>query len=204
MPNWVYNTISFDGKNEDVKKLLDFIKGETLFDFNKIISMPEELNIERSSVSDLSFKIEEYKETKNMKGLKEILSKCNCDNNESINDKLKWLKEENMYNEELGKKAYNNYKKYGCSDWYEWRCRNWNTKWNSCDDVMDASDTISFSTAWDIPYPIFLKLSEMFPTVTIENSATFEMNEDIQVNVYLNGKELDSSDYSEEYKNIKE
>lgn len=46
MPNWVRNRIEFSGKQEDINKVLSFIKGNNDdFDFNKLIPMPESLNL---------------------------------------------------------------------------------------------------------------------------------------------------------------
>ena len=40
-------------------------------------------------------------------------------------------------------------------DWYDWRCENWGTKWNSIEAkvtrLYDDSITYEFDTAWDCP-----------------------------------------------------
>ena len=55
--------------------------------------------------------------------------------------------------------------------WYDWRVANWGTKWD-CYEVSSISmegDSIilSFQTAWSTPVPAFIKLSTLFPDVTI-------------------------------------
>lgn len=46
MPNWVTNQITLTGTNQSLKRFAEAIKGEKdAFDFNKIIPMPESLNI---------------------------------------------------------------------------------------------------------------------------------------------------------------
>ena len=45
MPNHVTNKIKFSGKQENIDKVLELIKGEEVIDFNKIIPMPETLNL---------------------------------------------------------------------------------------------------------------------------------------------------------------
>jgi len=46
-------------------------------------------------------------------------------------------------------------------DWYKWRNKYWNTKWNAYDSYIHiGTNTITFvfSTAWSIPWPIYEKL----------------------------------------------
>lgn len=48
MPNWVTNRLIVSGNDKDIKQLFNNIKGdeaEQLIDFNKIIPMPESLDI---------------------------------------------------------------------------------------------------------------------------------------------------------------
>ena len=54
------------------------------------------------------------------------------------------------------------------SDWYDWRCTNWGTKWNAYDVEIDWDEEykecieINFQTAWSPPEPIYFKLDEIF------------------------------------------
>ena len=199
MPNWVYNEVSLNGEPKDIKKLLDFVKGDTDFDFNKIIPMPEELNIKNSSITDLSVIIENYKQ----KGESEDYLRRYKNQNESIEETIDRLKEEKRYDEDLGKKGYDNYKKYGYSTWYTWRNNHWNTKWNANDVIINENNNlISFDTAWDVPYPIFAKLSELFPKITISTISEFESGDDTEVHSYLDGEEVQLDQHSKEYNRI--
>lgn len=57
MPNHITNRIQFYGKQENINKVLELIKGEdTCIDFNKIIPMPKELNLPASTDADVSIK----------------------------------------------------------------------------------------------------------------------------------------------------
>lgn len=48
-------------------------------------------------------------------------------------------------------------------DWYNWRLKNWGTKWNASNAELDGSrDLIRFETAWSPPIPVILRASEMF------------------------------------------
>ena len=56
MPNWVQNNIKFSGDTAEIKKMLETIKNDEIsfgsIDFNKIIPMPESLNIECGSITN--------------------------------------------------------------------------------------------------------------------------------------------------------
>lgn len=63
--------------------------------------------------------------------------------------------------------------------WYDWRCKNWGTKWNACDtEVAREGDAIllSFDTAWAPPIPIFKEVARRFPNLTIKGSLIEEMH----------------------------
>jgi len=54
------------------------------------------------------------------------------------------------------------------TDWYNWRCTNWGTKWNAYEIEVDWDEEykecieINFQTAWSPPEPIYFKLDEIF------------------------------------------
>lgn len=54
MPNHVTNKIEFSGKQENIDKVLELIKGEEVIDFNKIIPMPITLNLVSGGDDDAS------------------------------------------------------------------------------------------------------------------------------------------------------
>ena len=53
MPNWTYNEIRIKGDKNTIASIKEFVKSEeSEFDFNKIIPMPDSLNIESGSRTD--------------------------------------------------------------------------------------------------------------------------------------------------------
>ena len=74
-------------------------------------------------------------------------------------------------------KAKRMLKKYGAKDWYDWRNKNWGTKWNSCDTEITQDEreglTYTFNTAWDCPREIVFKLQcildEELPFISIQS-----------------------------------
>lgn len=177
MPNHVTNLITFgtdSGSLAAFQKMLHDMRADGgplgSFDFNKLIPMPESLNIEASSRTDSGLKL--YQEfmreraavTKSdMSPARKEQAITELDRKwrpRRLNDPITWA---------LGEKAYNNIRKYGCPTWYEWANKNWGTKWNAyqCCPLRDSDDTMGFLTAWSAVPVIMKKLSEKYPEQTI-------------------------------------
>jgi hypothetical protein len=68
---------------------------------------------------------------------------------------------------------------YEYSDWYGWRLAHWGTKWDLNPETTqlnemvvnddNASFSISYDTAWSPVNDFWIKVSEMFPNVRIDN-----------------------------------
>lgn len=177
MPNYVANVV----KMKDITKMPLFTEqdNKNYFDFNKIIPMPESLNVESGSRTEMAVV---YFLTDRCA----IPIRCMNPDDKKIADALvenmfseNWLQEvytrtqEWAYNAPESKKAemfsmgqiyVDNYKKYGAATWYNWRIDNWGTKWNALGTgKWIDDDTITFKTAWSAPLPVMEKLSKMYP-----------------------------------------
>ena len=185
MPNHVTNKIRFNGSKEDVERIMAFVKSdESEFDFNKIIPMPEELNVEAGSRGDDG--LEAYREYLRT-GIqpKEITNKYGF---------KRVIEDEDFA---LGKRYYENIQKYGCANWYDWCWNRWGTKWNAY-DVSVSGEEIEFLTAWNAPEPVILKLSELFPNVEIEHDyADEDMGYNCGKLTYIDGAMYDSTDFEQ-------
>lgn len=171
MPNWTENTIRI---NKDViKKYLD---EDGNFDFNKLIEMPKELDI--TSGSPTSYGIIYYAQLhpEELEICNKAYSVLNLFNGHIEDEEM--YKEDNTNNDNYekdlaeGTQGIENYKKYGFVTWYEWSVANWGTKWNASDtyieDVDDKMCDVHFSTAWNVPIKIILKLCELNPEEDIK------------------------------------
>lgn len=189
MPNHITNVIRFSGNIAHIKELLTAIQNDEegfgSFDFNKLIPMPESLDIESGSRTQNAMEI--YLTYVNPdapdKGVpkmekttfNQILEKYNArrffqsfDGRLTDDEIVKYTQhtplEELM---ELGKVATNNIRQYGAATWYEWSLNNWGTKWNAYDCFCDCDNRfIEFNTAWDGVPRIAEKLAEKFPNVS--------------------------------------
>ena len=57
--------------------------------------------------------------------------------------------------------------------WWDWRIENWGTKWNPTVNDIQINDSfvlIRMETAWAPPRAFFMKLTELFPSATVNLS----------------------------------
>lgn len=202
MPNHVMNRLVIDGDPESVRELLESVqndeKGLGTIDFNKIIPMPDSLNIEAGSNT--------YKGLEAYTGFIQIYTLAGTREDadmehipkEAEEAFLRMRKDITPEQWELGKKAYGNQSKYGASTWYEWSVNNWGTKWNAYDSALrtpnDGRAELSFLTAWSPPHPIINRLSEQYPELSFSHEWA---DEDIGMN--CGRREYSEGCFMEEY-----
>ena len=204
MPNYVKNIIRMKGIGSlPLYKTYD--DGTKGFDFNKLIKMPETLEMPEGShttdsigfvlsklqsifAKDMRFGFVPYNISVDKNLIEKIDSKTEEEQQELLKDGLAYIS--NIVN-------------YGYATWYGWCCENWGTKWNALENEI-FEDEIRFETAWSMPEPVMQKLAEMYPDAEIEH---LWADEDIGNNsgrrVLVNGKwegGYDLSDSQEAYK----
>lgn len=184
MPNFVKNKIIIRSKEMVDKLLNEYCTVEDnirYFDFNKIIEMPKDLEIEFSSRSLDGLKLaitalenkneimiqlfttsnyEFYEEIKNYINVKDYL--LTSDQVEEMLNSYKDLSEVIS----LGAKQISNLYKYKAANWYFWCIENWGTKWNSS-NLEYSNNTIKFETAWEPCIPVIIRLSELNPDMKL-------------------------------------
>ena len=201
MPNWVTNIFTAKGTKDDIRQLLEAVKNEdSAFSFQKILPMPEELDVPKTSdehkavVYFLSERL--TKKPEELVNNKHVLDRVKKENGfemllgQPITTPMEWLErnyaflaDESHYSEaemenfyQTGRTYISNEEKYGFTNWYDWCATNWGTKWDvegaTVSDVEETGDGmcqigVQFNTAWAMPYGIFVRLSEMFPSVIL-------------------------------------
>ena len=79
----------------------------------------------------------------------------------------------------LGEKLFNIARKCGSIDWYDWRIRNWGTKWNAyetdIDSCGDGCVALYFQTANHGVISVVEKLVEIFPNLEFDYSYADEV-----------------------------
>lgn len=196
MPNWTYNQVSFSGP--DTEEIIALM-GED-FDFNNIVPMPPELNIESGSNTDrclvvyltdkLAVVPTPIDQQAKIKLLYQIIgpervSELYVDLIINQSDKTLSIKDiDKMF--KMGRQYANNHVKYGAVTWYEWCWSNWGVKWPASECSL-RDEEYSFHTPWDVPHQIYKKLSEMFPDTEIEVYAEYEDREKPVTFIYKGG-----------------
>lgn len=208
MSDWTNNWVEISGKKDTVvgiKNMLNNEKENIAFDFNKIMPMPESLDIVEGSkkipaIIHYLYKekggyMQMFKDKKCQKMLDTVgaAGLVLTDPEYLINSHLKYLEYAKYANESLeelyslGKQYLDNIKNYGFSTWYDWCTHNWGTKWNACDSNLEAEEEYddsnyviryAFDTAWSAPFGIYEKLHELYPDVTI--SVTYADERDVE------------------------
>ena len=60
--------------------------------------------------------------------------------------------------------------KYGYTDWYDWKCAEWGTKWDACEPHISHDDkdyfSVSFDTAWSPPIAWIDNIMQDFPDLS--------------------------------------
>lgn len=155
MPNHVLNKVTITGSKSAIEKCKGQIinSKDASFSFQSILPRPSSLDIESSS------RVE--------KAVDAIKS-----GDYDLEKEYPWMKgapKEELI--EMANAAIKNVELYGVRDWYDWNILNWGTKWD-CYEVSvlaaETSITLEFWTAWSTPVPVFRKLSEQYPTLSIE------------------------------------
>ena len=123
MPNHIINTIRLTGDREKISELLESVKdnrfGIGSLDFNKVIPMPESLQIETSSYMERGLKAyKEFVDICTFDGANKDMGLLNIpDDKENIF--LRMRKDVKREDWELGRQAFRNEMMYGAPSWYE-------------------------------------------------------------------------------------
>lgn len=148
MPNWCYNTMQLEPKNDTQEAKTEF---DTLveligdkFDFNKFIPMPKVLE---GTITPRDFPTYE------------VMVDGKRKERRATPEELKEMHEIGYFN------------------WYDWKLNNWGTKWFPTEVVIDSGEdwlVIKFDTAWCEPRPIFEHIRANYPNVEINACGRYE------------------------------
>lgn len=187
MPNHVTHRIVVTGPEADLKKFREDIivqeedkhtkKMFDLFDFNRIIPMPEALR-ESESSSLVTLGLLAWHDIHE--------GGFGPSTWQEMIQWYQWIPKDITTREELqafllkqqpgvkdaGDKAKRFIEQYGHVSWYEWAIEKWGTKWGAYEfrwesETKDRLEFL-FDTAWSPPVPVFKEVAKMFPTLTLE------------------------------------
>ena len=176
MANDFRNRLTLRGERETLEKVFDSIctKGafddgsDRVFDFDKVIPTPKELEIESSGDG----------ETCVMLFLRQSFILYWNPNNQMLEMALKryesWDDERKKKAEELARQYLANIAKYDYPNWYRFHYGRWGTKWNAYGSNERKGDTLEFETANGYPKPVIEELSRKWHDVEFDLTAADE------------------------------
>lgn len=174
MPNHCENRVYIEGPEAVLEKVADLLNTkETMFDLNAIVPMPEALNITSGSGAKALFDDDEARLMLRYSWVKdegvttiEQLRRFLC-------ERYKPRTETDLPTlQDFADRIRDNLARYGSEDWYDWRIRNWGTKWNTYDASLSESPgqlVYTFLTAWSPPDAALEALADRFPGIYILN-----------------------------------
>lgn len=138
MPNWCENDLKIKGKPKDIAPLVEFVKGsDNIFDFNKIIPMPEVLNGICRGFTKIDGK--EYRHWReDGTGIEE--------------EELARIRAEY---------GHDDWYSWAIENWGT----KWNAWEALVTDISDDCIKYTFSTAWSPPLAVVAALAERFPNL---------------------------------------
>lgn len=164
MPNHVATILHVSGPEADVEKFVESIReDEDTYDFDKLLPVPDEIAGTVSPTRCVSE--EEYIEAVAAKNQAEL------DFAAGKIDEFTLKMAQQMPMTEA--RAAELRKKYGATDWYDWRLNNYGTKWGmyeveyrgTCSGKVSSAE-FYYMTAWSPATEYFLAVSQKFPTLT--------------------------------------
>jgi len=155
MPNHVTNILRINGTPEQVTTVREAIAGvwpnekdkddPRPFDFNKIVPMPEGLEVE-SAFGEIEIARHELGKAKSDRAPRQKRGDQGV--RDEVIDQIK-----------------KNIETTGYAYWYDWAPEKWGTKWNAYSQEVIEPHLISFETAWSCPVPVLTALAVKFPEV---------------------------------------
>lgn len=204
MPNYAHNVLRLDARHAEQPKVLldealDAVKGErSVFDFNRLVPMPEALEVPDGSATDdalaltdderaakmLSWPWVQEDGAQTIADVRALLRKRFLEMRNATFGKLKNPFDGFATLDEYAERVRSNIDKYGVPNWYEWRSGKWGTKWNAIRCTLhrlnDSEAKLRFDTAWAPPVPVIDELAAKFPRLrmTLAWSEEFEGEQD--------------------------
>lgn len=167
MPNHVMNVLKMKGITTLPLFTQDDLEGQ-MFDFNKIIPMPESLQVDAGTIEGLAMEavLRKLSVPQSVMPTIRVTPTMSDDEYQRLMTTVKKSEEELC---KLGLVYISNKALHGATSWYSWCCSNWGTKWNSNHNKKRDEDTITFETAWCPPLPVTAQLAQMYPDAKIEH-----------------------------------
>ena len=177
MPNNYRNRLTLRGERETLEKVFDSIRtrgafndgSDRVFDFDKVIPTPDELNIECDVLADVVVLL--Y-----MRQARFTMVAAPYDPMVKKAEKRykEWNDDMKAKMEKLARQYLANIAKYEYPNWYSYHLDKWGTKWNTYGANVRKGDSLEYETANGYPKPVVEELSRKWPDVEFDLTAADE------------------------------
>jgi hypothetical protein len=175
MSDAVFSLLQISGDPVPLASCRDAQFSSGLFDFNSVIPMPPELEIEESSAVTTGYDalFGDWTEPAKYWTWKEAAAKLGypfpLESREQLLACIRSLDCAEMYLAPA-RQYHDNIEKHGFGSWYGWCKKHWGSKWNAEDSKVDAAPdriVVRFTTASSFPKPLVKALSKKWPALEI-------------------------------------
>jgi len=175
MSDAVFVVLQLKGDTDSLDSCRDAHFSSGSFDFNSVIRMPPELEIEESSSVTTGYDalFGDWTEPAKYWTWKEAAAKLGhpfpLESREQLLACIRSLECAEMYLAPA-RQYQENIEKYGYGSWYGWCKKHWGSKWNAEDSKVDAAPggiTVRFTAASAFPKPLVKALSKKWPVLEI-------------------------------------
>ncbi|EJL87587.1 hypothetical protein PMI15_00955 [Polaromonas sp. CF318] len=175
MSDAVFVLLQLSGDPDSLASCRDTHFSAGTFDFNSVVPMPPELEIEESSAVTTGYDAlyGDWTEPAKYWTWKESAAKLGhpfpLESREQLLACIRSLDCAEMYLAPV-RQYQENIEKHGFGSWHGWCKKNWGSKWNAEDSDVDAERDriiVSFTTASAFPKPLVKALSKKWPAIEI-------------------------------------
>lgn len=175
MSDAVFALLRLSGDPDSLASCRDAHFSAEAFDFNSVIPMPPELEIEESSAVTTGYDAlyGDWTEPAKYWTWKESAAKLGhpfpLESREQLLACIRSLDCAEMYLAPA-RQYKENIEKHGFGSWYDWCKKHWGSKWNAEDSKIEAGPdqiTVRFTTASAFPKPLVKALSKKWPALEV-------------------------------------
>ena len=197
MANDIQNIITIKGNQAEIDKMLKTVQVDSFgvgsIDFNKVLPIPNDLDIPEGSDTHQGIKL--------VKDFLEKIPKEDLSREGTFDEFMEYLKQyangltqekQNLWN--LGIAAVSNRHYYNAATWYDWTAKNWGTTSLGYKfDKNENQNELNFKTAWTAPKGIVRNLSKIHPDLEFQITwADEDFGQNCGVETYKNGEVISS------------
>jgi hypothetical protein len=183
MPNWMSNVMTVTGQVEELDRFVaDAEDEESLLSFQKLYPCPEELlNQSADSIHDIGYEVFFDPSDRWLLIAKYpwVLEKEITSDSGRVHFRKQFkerFKDCGYY--EAGAETDRMIRRYGYSNWYDWKNANWGCKWSAREVMRHAisqgSIQYNYETPWSPPSTLFETISKEYPGLVFH----FECNDE--------------------------